>query len=246
MKINNNLHIQNPVLHYKLDPGEPGLATPSRASQSIARVATHEATNIRRFRREAMEQGGVVVYSFISLHMEKRGAFFAATSGKSSAIVIIPAEEEKKSLNVTVKKNDDNNSFNKVNERNKLGINEKNKDDNNKISSASNNTIVDDIEQINSVIDKLETEKAALEGQLTDNKSVIIIKKNEDKNTYKEDRLDEIEKKIHYLEQKKELEKQKRFLSNLSSTKNLSLKLAGLIYNNSNLNIDGSLFDETI
>jgi hypothetical protein len=85
--------ISNPVLRYKLDPGEPGLATPSKASDSIARVALHEATNLRRFKREAAEDGGIVVYSAIGLNIKFSGSFLSAVSGKSKALIIQPVDE---------------------------------------------------------------------------------------------------------------------------------------------------------
>lgn len=247
MKINNNLNITNPVLHYKLDPGEPGLATPTRASQSIAKVATHEGTNIRRFKMEALRKGGVVIYSNIHLNLEYKGSFLAATSGKSNALIIIPGKERE---NVDINKNEDNKNnyfltYEKI--KDKSDVDKSNEKQSGKKESTNTNSNKDRIEQINDIIEKLKDEKLTLKGQLTDEKLInnkITDKKDED--VYRQNRLDDIEKKIQYLEQKKELEEQKQFLSNLVSTKNLSLKLVGLIYNNFNQNTGGILVDTII
>lgn len=76
------------MLYYKLDPGEIGLASPARASESILRVSAHEIANIRRFEAEAALKGGIVVYKNVSLDIAFEGSFLAARAGKSEARVI--------------------------------------------------------------------------------------------------------------------------------------------------------------
>ncbi len=249
MKINNNRQLQNPVLYYKLDPGEPGLATPTRASQSIAKVAAHEATNIRRFKREAMEKGGYVVYSFIGLNLEQRGAFLAATSGISKALIIIPEDKNKKNNDSFINKkiNDDSNDKEKLNDQLKINKDDKEKKDQNNINIK--NFVTDEIGRIDKIIDRLKNEKLSLENQTqtkNDNVDNNIATDNEKKDNYREIQLNEIDKRIQYLEQKKEMEKQKEFFNNLANTRNLSLKLVGLIYNNSSLNINGELINTIV
>ncbi len=244
MKINNNRQLQNPVLYYKLDPGEPGLATPTRASQSIAKVAAHEATNIRRFKREAMEKGGYVVYSFIGLNLEQRGAFLAATSGISKALIIIPEDKNKKNNDSIINKkiNDDSNDKEKLNDQLKINKDDKEKKDQNNINIK--NFVTDEIGRIDKIIDRLKNEKLSLENQ-TQTKN-DVEQNNGKKDNYREIQLNEIDKRIQYLEQKKEMEKQKEFFNKLANTKNLSLKLVGLIYNNSSLNINGELINTIV
>ncbi|APT75165.1 hypothetical protein XO10_01280 [Marinitoga sp. 1135] len=77
----------NPILGYKLDPGEPGLSTGAPASLSILRVLSQETSNLVRFKAEAAKNGGYIIYSKISLDMEKRGAFLAAVAGKTEVKV---------------------------------------------------------------------------------------------------------------------------------------------------------------
>ncbi|RLB83036.1 MAG: hypothetical protein DRH17_03800 [Deltaproteobacteria bacterium] len=82
--------LSNPMLHYRLDLGEPGVATPSRASQSIMRVTAHELQNIQRFKAEAAREGGIVVYHGVKLNLSYEGAYLAAIGGLSQARVVYP------------------------------------------------------------------------------------------------------------------------------------------------------------
>ncbi|WP_052913147.1 MULTISPECIES: hypothetical protein [unclassified Marinitoga] len=85
MKINpNNI---NPILGYKLDPGEPGIASGAPASMSIIRVLSQETGNLMAFKKEAIQNGGYVIYSKISLDIQKRGAFLAAVAGKTQVMI---------------------------------------------------------------------------------------------------------------------------------------------------------------
>ncbi len=84
------LGFENPILHYKLDPGEMGVASPSSAMLSISRVAGHETGNAVRMWAEAIANGGYVIYSAITLDMRKRGAFLAAVAGKTTVEVYYP------------------------------------------------------------------------------------------------------------------------------------------------------------
>ncbi|GAB6188654.1 hypothetical protein JCM30566_03930 [Marinitoga arctica] len=86
MKVNPD--IVNPLLGYKLDPGEPGLPSSSPASLSIMRVLSQETGNLMAFKKDAAQNGGYVVYSKISLNMEKRGSFLAAIAGKTQVMII--------------------------------------------------------------------------------------------------------------------------------------------------------------
>ena len=80
----------NPILSYKLDPGEMGIAVPSTAMLSIEHVAGHETGNAARARASAIANGGYVIYSAITLDMRKRGMFLAAVAGKTTVKVYYP------------------------------------------------------------------------------------------------------------------------------------------------------------
>lgn len=84
----------NPVMHYKLDPGEFGIPFPARASQSTVRVASQELGNLNRFKMEAMRKGGRVVYSKITLNPQLEGPFMATASGKTEVRIAYPKEEK--------------------------------------------------------------------------------------------------------------------------------------------------------
>ena len=82
----------NPILGYKLDPGEPGLAHSAPASMSILRVLTQEVSNYLAFKREAVEKGGFIISGGIYLDLRKRGGFLAAVAGKTKVWMYIPGE----------------------------------------------------------------------------------------------------------------------------------------------------------
>jgi len=86
--------LSNPMLRYKLDLGEPGLAAPSPATQSVLRVTGHELQNIHRFKAEAAREGGVVVYHGIKLDLRHRGSYLAAVAGHAEARIIFPDGRE--------------------------------------------------------------------------------------------------------------------------------------------------------
>ncbi|WGS65049.1 hypothetical protein [Marinitoga aeolica] len=103
----------NPLLGYRLDPGEPGLANSAPASLSIIRVLSQETGNLMAFKKEAARNGGYVVYSKISLDIQKRGAFLAAVAGKTQAMIIYKNknsdnEENKNTSNIDNNKIDNN------------------------------------------------------------------------------------------------------------------------------------------
>jgi len=90
-----NFDSLNPTLGYKLDPGEPGLAYSAPASRSVIRVLSQELSNLIAFKNQALREGGVVIYSKISLDMQKRGMFLAAVAGKTEVKIYIPGDERK-------------------------------------------------------------------------------------------------------------------------------------------------------
>ena len=80
----------NPILSYKLDPGEMGVGSPSTAMLSVEHVAGHETGNVGRAYAEAVAKGGYVIYSAITLDMRKRGMFLAAVAGKTTVEIYYP------------------------------------------------------------------------------------------------------------------------------------------------------------
>ncbi len=82
--------LENPVLGYKLDPGEPGLAHSAPASRSILRVLSQEISNWLAFKREAEKNGGVIIFGGIYLDLRKRGSFLAAVAGHTTAYIYYP------------------------------------------------------------------------------------------------------------------------------------------------------------
>ncbi|MCD6552090.1 hypothetical protein, partial [Thermotoga sp.] len=85
--------ISNPVLGYKLDPGEPGIPYSAPASRSVLRVLSQEISNLVAFKKEALREGGYVIYSNIALDMRKRGSFLAAIAGRTQVYIYTPADQ---------------------------------------------------------------------------------------------------------------------------------------------------------
>ena len=88
------ISIENPVLGYKLDPGEPGIPYSAPASRSVLRVLSQEISNLIAFKKEALENGGYVIYGRISLDLRKRGSFLAAVAGKTQVYIYYPGKKE--------------------------------------------------------------------------------------------------------------------------------------------------------
>ncbi|MFN3284338.1 MAG: hypothetical protein ACK40Q_08930, partial [Pseudothermotoga sp.] len=85
--------LQNPILGYRLDPGEPGLSHSAPASRSILRVLSQEISNWLAFKREAERNGGVIIQGGITLDLRKRGSFLAAIAGKTTAWIYYPSQQ---------------------------------------------------------------------------------------------------------------------------------------------------------
>ncbi|ANE42190.1 hypothetical protein IM42_04075 [Fervidobacterium sp. SC_NGM5_O18] len=83
----------NPVLGYKLDPGEPGVPFGAPASQSFLRVMSQEFANYIDFKKQAAEQGGFIIYGGIYLDVQKRGSFLAAVAGKTKVLIYVPGQQ---------------------------------------------------------------------------------------------------------------------------------------------------------
>lgn len=83
--------ISNPILGYKLDPGEPGIPHSAPASRSILRVLSQEISNLIYFKKEALREGGAIIYSNIALDLRKRGSFLAAVAGRTQVFIYTPA-----------------------------------------------------------------------------------------------------------------------------------------------------------
>jgi len=240
MKIKSFLN--NPILRYKLDPGEPGLATPTPASRSIAKVASHEASNIQRFKKEAIQEGGIVVYSSISLNLSYQGSFLAATSGKSKALIVYPVKKEKIYSGI----------FNtEIKNKNEINIIDKN---NIKPAELSNNSekninqknliINEEIIKISSSIKQLENEKLSLLRQVDRNKN-DKQSKSVKINLY--EKINRINRRIDQLKQEIKTENLISIYSNLLKSEELNNKFIKLKYS-SNLkdSITGIYVDKII
>ncbi len=92
----------NPVLRYKLDPGEWGSDSPASAASSISRVSSHESANIQRFEKKANMDGCYVVGKDLRLNLNREGDFLAATSGHSSVETYCPKKQQDEQIKVKI------------------------------------------------------------------------------------------------------------------------------------------------
>ncbi len=84
----------NPILYYKLDPGEWGSSSAATASNSISRVASHESSNLQRFESKANKEGCYIVDKDLYLNLVKQGSYLAAISGHSSVATYCPKKDK--------------------------------------------------------------------------------------------------------------------------------------------------------
>ncbi len=96
--MNVNSAASNPILYYKLDPGEWGSSAPATAGTSIAHVSSHESSNILRFESEATKKGCYVVAKDLYLNLQQDGMYLAATSGRSSVLTYCPKKDKEQAV----------------------------------------------------------------------------------------------------------------------------------------------------
>jgi len=82
--------LNDPLLRYKLDPGEPGMLRSARASDSIAAVSAQERGNLNQFKREAFIAGRVIIHESITFTRGIEGLFSTIRAGLTE-VVSIPA-----------------------------------------------------------------------------------------------------------------------------------------------------------
>ncbi len=87
----NPLCINDPTIYFRLDPGEPGVRTSARASESTLLVTAQELRNINRLKAEAIEEGREVVYANITYRPDSVGPYHTVTSGHT---VVVSAERK--------------------------------------------------------------------------------------------------------------------------------------------------------
>lgn len=223
----------NPTLHYKLDPGEPGIASPTSASQSVGKVASHELTNLRRFKREAAEDGGIVVESSIYVNFQQKGAFLAATSGKSKARVLIPdekptAEPELPGSVEETEKNKPELLFDPILEAKITNLEKEDQ----KLQGDSIKKPVSLEDSITKEQNNLEEEKGRLKQLINkapfakDNLESLFDKEKD--NVFLENKLERIEARLSYLEQLEEARKMNSLYTGLTGSESNPLIMAGI------------------
>jgi hypothetical protein len=77
--------LSDPILHYRLDPGEPGLRQ-ARARESALWVTAQERRNIRRLEAEARAERQQVIYENITYLFGRDGSFPSIRAGHTVVV----------------------------------------------------------------------------------------------------------------------------------------------------------------
>ncbi|MFC1744145.1 hypothetical protein ACFL35_09125 [Candidatus Riflebacteria bacterium] len=90
MKVENTIH--NPTLHFRLDPGEPGLAPPTPASRAALTVIQQEMHNLNRFVNDSTRENRTVVKKRVTYDVAFAGNFLTVRGGHTE-VKSIPTTE---------------------------------------------------------------------------------------------------------------------------------------------------------
>lgn len=80
------LRVSDPTMHFRLDPGEPGLLRSAPASQATLRVTAQEQRNLARLESEARMSGRVIIQSGTHYGREFAGGYLTTASGLTTVI----------------------------------------------------------------------------------------------------------------------------------------------------------------
>jgi len=78
--------IRDPVVGYRLDPGEPGVANPTRASLSAYTVVRQESRNRARLRSDAQLAGRQVLLVKTDYKVRRVGSFLVPVGGLTTVV----------------------------------------------------------------------------------------------------------------------------------------------------------------
>ncbi len=82
------LSMNDPTIYFRLDPGEPGVRTSAKASESTLLVTSQELRNINRLKAEAVQDGHDILYTNITYTPDAVGAYHTITSGHTVVVSI--------------------------------------------------------------------------------------------------------------------------------------------------------------
>ena len=80
------LNIRNPVMGFRLDPGEPGMLRRARATEATLQVTGQENRNLVRLKSEAIREGRVIIHAGIQYGRGFVGPFLTVTNGLTTVI----------------------------------------------------------------------------------------------------------------------------------------------------------------
>lgn len=80
------LQISNPVMGFRLDPGEPGVLHRGKANQATLLVTGQEHRNLVRLKSEAIREGRVIIHAGIKFGRKFQGPYLTTASGLTTVI----------------------------------------------------------------------------------------------------------------------------------------------------------------
>ncbi len=80
------LQISNPVMGFRLDPGEPGMLRSGKANQATLLVTGQEHRNLVRLKSEAIRDGRVIIHAGIRFGRKFAGPYLTTASGLTTVI----------------------------------------------------------------------------------------------------------------------------------------------------------------
>jgi hypothetical protein len=79
-------NFDNPTIRYRLDPGEPGVANPAKATTSVYTVVGQESRNRARLESEALREGRQVLLVKTDYKVRQEGSFSVVVGGLTTVV----------------------------------------------------------------------------------------------------------------------------------------------------------------
>ncbi len=122
MNVLNTNIVNNPLTFYRLDPGEPGVAPPTPASQSAFTVFSQEARNRQRLKAEALMEGKEVIFLNTEYKLSKNGSFLTMVGGTTTIVTREKTDDKKKNEYIPT---EEGQKINKIKDKTSSNLKEK-------------------------------------------------------------------------------------------------------------------------
>jgi hypothetical protein len=197
--------MSNPVLGFRLDPGEPGVIHSSKASTSTIAVFSQENRNRNRLVAEAVRRGERVIRTDVNLKFTRNGSYVSANSGHT-AVKSIKANGDAKKAEKTGQAEGGGSTTAKSEQA-------KSASDSSQSDSREIEELESDLNELSAEKKEIEKEQNLPETETRDARQGLM--KPETENKLKIDRIEKEINKIQYEIVKKRLEDLNKKMSGL-------------------------------